>query len=109
MLALTGVELFVILVTAVVQMYCIKNLLDNKVIVWYVHFVTFRIYSFYLYNEKSLNNIIKIQFKMNSTSINSETTPDFNKKQKIFASESIFKILCIIVVLILAFCIPGFL
>ena len=33
MLALTGVELFVIIVTAIVQMYCIKNLLDNRSIV----------------------------------------------------------------------------
>lgn len=34
MLALTGVELFVILATAIVQMYCIKSLLDNRLIVW---------------------------------------------------------------------------
>ena len=33
MLALTGVELFVIIVTSVIQMYCIKNLLDNRSVV----------------------------------------------------------------------------
>ena len=34
MLKLTGVELVVILATAVVQMYCIKSLLENKQIIW---------------------------------------------------------------------------
>lgn len=33
MLILTGVELFVILGTAVIQMYCIKGLLDNRSVV----------------------------------------------------------------------------
>lgn len=33
MLILTGVELVVILGTAIVQMYCIKNLFDNRLIV----------------------------------------------------------------------------
>ena len=33
MLSLTGVELLIILGTAVVQMYCIKSLLDNRLIV----------------------------------------------------------------------------
>ena len=33
MLALTGVELFIIIATAIVQMYCIKNLLDNSSVV----------------------------------------------------------------------------
>ena len=34
MLILTGVELFIILGTAVVQIYCIKNLFDNRLVVW---------------------------------------------------------------------------
>jgi hypothetical protein len=33
MLILTGLELLVILATAVVQIYCIKSLLDNRLIV----------------------------------------------------------------------------
>ena len=33
MLILTGVELVVILGTAIVQMWCIKQLLDNRIIV----------------------------------------------------------------------------
>ena len=40
MLKLTGVELLVIIVTAIVQMYCIKNALDKKQIIWYVFIVT---------------------------------------------------------------------
>lgn len=33
MLKLTGVELIAILATAIVQMYCIKNLLENQQII----------------------------------------------------------------------------
>jgi hypothetical protein len=33
MLILTGIELMVIIGTAIVQMYCIKNLFDNRLIV----------------------------------------------------------------------------
>jgi hypothetical protein len=33
MLKLTGVELIAIIATAIVQMYCIKGLLDNKQII----------------------------------------------------------------------------
>ena len=33
MLKLTGVELLMILITAMVQMYCLKNLMDNRPII----------------------------------------------------------------------------
>lgn len=33
MLILTGVELVIILGTAIVQIYCIKNLFDNRLVV----------------------------------------------------------------------------
>lgn len=39
MLILTGVELVVILGTAIVQMWCIKELLDNRIIVWWYCFM----------------------------------------------------------------------
>ncbi len=34
MLGFTGVELLVIVATSIVQMYCIKNLIGNELIIW---------------------------------------------------------------------------
>lgn len=43
MLILTGVELIIILGTALVQMYCIKNLFDNRLVVWLFAYLPIRI------------------------------------------------------------------
>ncbi len=34
MLGFTGAELFAIIGTSIVQMYCIKSLIDNELVIW---------------------------------------------------------------------------
>ncbi len=34
MLGFTGAELFIIIATSIVQMYCIKNLVNDELIIW---------------------------------------------------------------------------